>query len=62
MEDQGGLVNLIVKIRFGSTIECVWPKLESGEEFLGRTRWKFAFRADGADGQILLGQTFAKLL
>ena len=35
---------------------------ESGEEFLGRTRWKFAFRADGADGQILLGQTFAKLL
>ena len=27
MEDQGGLVNLILKIRFGSTIECVWPKL-----------------------------------
>ena len=27
MEDQGGLVNLILKISFGSTIECVWPKL-----------------------------------
>ena len=21
------MVNLILKIRFGSTIECVWPKL-----------------------------------
>ena len=29
MEDQGGLVNLIIKIRFGSTIECVWPELKS---------------------------------
>ena len=33
MEDQGGLVNLILKISFGSTIGCVWLKLFSPDFF-----------------------------